>query len=141
MPDIGLTHVALAVTNLERSLAFYARYAAMEIIHRREGAAWISDRTRAFAIVLIEGDDVGAPLGPFSHLGVACATRQEVDRRCANARAEGCLRREPVQSDGPAGYWAFLDDPDGHTLELTYGQEVDRAVAGVDPARGGEGPQ
>ena len=81
--------------------------------------------------MLVEADDVGARLGPFSHLGIACASREEVDRLCAEARNEGCLRREPVQSDGPAGYWAFLDDPDGHTVELTYGQEVDRAVAGI----------
>jgi hypothetical protein len=24
----------------------------------------------------------------------------------------------------PVGYWAFLRDPDGHTLEISFGQEV-----------------
>jgi hypothetical protein len=26
------------------------------------------------------------------------------------------------------GYWAFLRDPDGHTLEIAYGQELGLAV-------------
>jgi hypothetical protein len=26
------------------------------------------------------------------------------------------------------GYWAFLSDPDGHTLEISHGQEVGFAV-------------
>jgi hypothetical protein len=26
------------------------------------------------------------------------------------------------------GYWAFLQDPDGHTLELSYGQEFGLTV-------------
>lgn len=128
MTDLGLTHIALTVSNIERSLDFYARYAGMQVVHRRSGVAWISDRTRPFAIVLIEREDVDPPLGPFSHLGVACVSREEVDRLCAKASAESCLRRAPTDSGPPVGYWAFLDDPDGHTLELTYGQDVDGAV-------------
>jgi len=26
------------------------------------------------------------------------------------------------------GYWVFVSDPDGHTLELAYGQEVTLTV-------------
>ena len=51
--DVGLTHVALEVTDLDRSIEFYARYAKMEVVHRRAQAtdpdleiAWLSDRTR-----------------------------------------------------------------------------------------------
>jgi hypothetical protein len=29
----------------------------------------------------------------------------------------------------PVGYWALLRDPDGHALELSYGQEVGLTVA------------
>ena len=36
MHDRGLTHIALPVTDLDRSLVFYATYARMEVIHRRE---------------------------------------------------------------------------------------------------------
>ena len=68
------------------------------------------------------------PLRPWAHLGVGCASREEVDRLCAEARAEGRLLTEPVDSGYPVGYWALLSDPDGHTLELSYGQEVGLTV-------------
>ena len=30
----------------------------------------------------------------------------------------------------PVGYWAFLRDPDGHTLEVSFGQQVGLTVSG-----------
>ena len=139
MPDVGLTHVALPVRNLEASLAFYAKYAHMEVVHRRKDessgteVAWISDRTRPFVIVLITAEEVTHPLRPFAHLGVGCATRDEVDQLCESASVEGALQLGPFDAGYPVGYWAFLRDPDGHTLEISYGQEVavalDRASA------------
>ncbi len=135
MPDIGFTHVALPIRDLDRSHAFYARYAGLRIVHRRTQAsdpsseiAWLSDGTRPFALVLAESATVERPLGPFAHLGVACRSREEVDRLCDVARREGVLRDEPWDSGGPAGYLASLRDPDGHTLELSFGQEVALAV-------------
>ena len=133
--DVGLTHVALEVTDLDRSIEFYASYAKMEVVHRRAQTtdpdleiAWLSDRTRPFVVVLMEASHVDRPLGSFAHLGVACSTRAELERQCAVAAAEGCLR-EPLRETGsPAGCLAMLSDPDGHTLELSHGQEIGIAV-------------
>jgi catechol 2,3-dioxygenase-like lactoylglutathione lyase family enzyme len=128
--DVGLTHVALPVHSLDAGIAFYAKYARMEVVHRRENVAWISDRTRPFVIVLIETEEeVAHPLRPVAHLGVGCGSRDEVDRLCEQAQADGCLIHGPRDYGPPVGYWAFLRDPDGHTLELSFGQEVALAVA------------
>jgi catechol 2,3-dioxygenase-like lactoylglutathione lyase family enzyme len=60
MVDRGLTHVALPVSNLNESIAFYATYARMQVVHRRTvpttgfEVAWMSDTTRPFVIVLSE---------------------------------------------------------------------------------------
>jgi catechol 2,3-dioxygenase-like lactoylglutathione lyase family enzyme len=130
MVDLGLTHIALPVADVERSIAFYAAYAAMEVIHRRVDEAagvnvvWLSDHTRPFAIVLIEQGSVQPLLTPLAHLGVGCKSREAVDVLCNLARQEGCLLQDPQDSGYPVGYWAFLRDPDGHTLELSYGQEI-----------------
>ena len=37
---------------------------------------------------------------------------------------EGILRKEPAQAGEPVGYYIFFADPDGNTLELSYGQKV-----------------
>ena len=136
MVDLGLTHVALPATDLDASIAFYAKYAGMSVVHRRSDpktgseVAWVSDRTRPFVIVLIQVSRVESPLVPFAHLGVACVSRGEVDRLCEEARAEGRLRMGPEDWGEPVGYWAFIADPDGHTLEVSFGQDVALAVEG-----------
>lgn len=130
MSDIGLTHVALPVRSLDASVEFYAKYANMHAVHRRRGVVWISDQTRPFALVLIETSSDIKPLLPIAHLGVGVASHAEVDRLCSLARASQCLIREPEDSGPPVGYWALIRDPDGHTLEVAYGQELGRTVAG-----------
>ena len=37
----------------------------------------------------------------------------------------------PFDSGPPVGYWAIIPDPDGHNLELSYGQEVGTTVSGA----------
>ena len=124
MSDIGLTHVALPVRSLDAAVSFYERYARMQVVHRRAEVVWHSDKTRPFVIVLIETPDVVHPLRPIAHLGVGCESRDEVERLCERARDEGCLVSGPTDYGPPVGYWAFLSDPDGHTLEVSFGQEV-----------------
>ena len=73
------------------------------------------------------------PLGPFGHLGVGCESRAEVDRLCAEARAEGRLRSGPTDTGYPVGYWAYIADPDGNNLEVSYGQDVGLTVERSQP--------
>ncbi len=130
MTDIGLTHIALPVSNIEQSIEFYSTYAGMLVVHRRidteTGVAvvWLTDSTRPFVIVLIQVSSVHPVLSPLAHLGVGCKSRESMDALCQKARQEGVLIEEPKDSGYPIGYWAFLRDPDGHTLELSYGQEI-----------------
>ena len=128
MTDVGLTHVALESSDLDASIAFYGAFGGMKVVHRRPQVVWLSDKTRAFAIVLIEVEKVEAPLRPFAHLGVACDSREEIDRLSEIARREDRLIQGPTDSGPPVGYWAFLRDPDGHTLEISYGQDVELTI-------------
>lgn len=133
MHDLGLTHVALTSTDLDASIAFWSRYARMQVVHRRSGVVWLSDKTRPFVIVLAEVPSVENPLLPFAHLGVGCPSRAEVDRLAALATDENCLVSGPLDYGPPVGYWAFIRDPDGHTLEVSFGQEVGLTVEGAEP--------
>jgi catechol 2,3-dioxygenase-like lactoylglutathione lyase family enzyme len=137
MSDVGFTHVALLATRIEESIDFYGRFAGMEVVHRREdpdgghAVVWLSDRTRPFVLVLLETARVDHRLSGFAHLGVGCASSAEVDRRCALARAENRKCLGPIDGGKPVGYFALVTDPDGHNLELSYGQEVGLTVTGA----------
>jgi catechol 2,3-dioxygenase-like lactoylglutathione lyase family enzyme len=132
--DLGLTHVALTVKDAAASVAFYGRYASMQVVHERADhttgrkVVWLSDKTRPFVIVLIEAEKVEFVLGGWAHLGVGCKSREEVDRLCAQARSEGRLVSAPHDSGYPVGYWGMIADPDGHNLEVAFGQEVGLTV-------------
>jgi catechol 2,3-dioxygenase-like lactoylglutathione lyase family enzyme len=133
--DLGLTHIALEVTNLSQSIAFYQKYAGLKVVHRRTDAetkievAWMSDLIRPFAIVLLQMPQINGKLLPQAHLGVALKNREEVDRLCQQASEEGILLSGPNDWGSPVGYWAYLQDPNGHTLELSFGQEIHLTLA------------
>jgi len=128
--DTGFSHVALQVSDVDQSIAFYTRWAGLEVVDRLEDpgsgakAARMRDPSRGdgFVVALVQHGEVSHRLGGMCHLGVGCADRAEVDRLSKEADAEGCLRHGPVDAGFPLGYWAFLADPDGHQLELSYGQ-------------------
>src|SRR4030095_5581703 len=130
MVDLGLTHVALPVSNPNDSITFYTQYARMQVVHRRTApatgveVAGLGDTTRPFVVVLSERSQFDHPLVPPAHLGVSCASREDVDRLCALARGQGRLINGPRDAGPPIGYVASLRDPDGHTLEVSFGQEV-----------------
>ena len=73
MIDIGLTHIALPVANVDRSIEFYATYAGMKVVHRRidreEGISVVllCDGTRPFVIVLLETNSVQPVLSPLAN--------------------------------------------------------------------------
>lgn len=133
--DLGLSHVALPVTDLDASLEFFRRFANLEVVHRREdhpghGVAWISDLTRPFVVVLIQSaqPEAAAQLGGWAHLGVGCVSQADVDRRLADAATAGHEVVGPIDDGPPVGYWGIIVGPDGHNLELAYGQQVGLAV-------------
>ncbi len=144
MSDIGLTHIALPAKNITESIAFYRKYAGMIVVHHRveesSEVVWLSDQTRPFVIVLIAVAQVETRLAPFAHLGVGCASREEVDRLSREARSEGILLDGPQDYGYPVGYWAFIRDPDGHTLEISFGQEVGLTVENSIPPKYSESP-
>ncbi len=148
MSDLGFTHVAIEVRSLDDSIAFYAKYAQMEVVDRRHDpaagttVAWISDLTRPFIIVLIEArsrtvlrarikDFMRRRIARFTHFGVGCESLAAIDKLVEQARREGILLRPPADAGPPVGYFAMIRDPDGNSLEVAFGQEVGLTLEGI----------
>ena len=133
------THIALAVKDLDASIAWYEAFTHLRLLARGEDDdgknAWLGDPSHAdspFILVLgqfYEGHDPFAPtphlpMGPFAHIGIEAASKEAVDEIAARAKAVGSLAFGPLQMPKQIGYVCFIKDPDGNTIEYSYDQGV-----------------
>ena len=135
----SLTHIALQVRDLDRTIAFYREYCGLEIVHDRTDRStrivWLAERGRErdFILVLMPGGRERKPAeDDYSHLGFALASRAAVDAIAQRAKAEGRLVWPPKDEPYPVGYYCGVMDPDGTMVEFSYGQPL-------GPGAGGEG--
>jgi catechol 2,3-dioxygenase-like lactoylglutathione lyase family enzyme len=126
-----LTHIALGVRSLDRTIAFYERYACLTIVHERvdhgSRVVWLGERREDPEFVLVLFEVAGEPPpGPktLQHLGFAVASRAEVDALAERARADGILGLEPLYAGPVVGYFCIVRDPDGNGVEFSHGQPI-----------------
>ena len=146
-----LTHVALWAADIERSIEFYRTYCELEIVHERtepDGGrvVWVGERKvrPRFVIVLIRRPTESSAPNSFAHFGFSCASRGDVATRAEKARAGGVLELEPRDAGPIVGYFCMLRDPDGNSVEFSFGQAIDtppsptraRRIKRRSPSRG-----
>ena len=138
---VSLSHLAIPVLDVDRSIAFYEKYLEMKVVRQRTNPrnVWMADGIRPFQLVLLEaepGDVEGGrpsdyhdaklahPIVASMHIGFTCSSNTQVKRIADMARAEGILQHGPLQEMWPGGYCAYLRDPSGHSVEISYNQEA-----------------
>jgi len=126
-----LTHLALHVRDFEACLEFYRDFCGLVVARQRgEGkkrVVWLAEdgKQDEFIFVLLPGGPGRDQAeGDFSHMGFACASRDEVDEVAARAKDAGCLVWPPIQEPYPVGYYCGLKDPDGNFVEFSFGQPL-----------------
>lgn len=138
-----MTHVALHVSDVMACAAFYQQYCALEIVHERrssdtgEPIYWMAEagRERQLIIVLLPGGRRrNQPTNDYSHLGFALGSREQVDGVAERARQAGRLIWEPREEPYPVGYYCGVRDPNGMTVEFSYGQPLGPGADAASPA-------
>ncbi|MDH3704991.1 MAG: VOC family protein [Acidimicrobiia bacterium] len=140
-PSPRLTHLALAVADLDATIDWYGEFTDLEVVHERRdtdgSVAWLGEPDRVehpFVLVVACLDEMPEP-GPsvhgFAHLGIELPARADVDAIAERGRVAGCLAWEPQDLGPPVGYLCALTDPDGNLVEFSFGQGIYDAVAGV----------
>lgn len=137
------THVAVPVSDLDRSIEFYTSLTPLVVVARHEDengrGAWLSNDKQVdtpFVLVLsqlipvvaqqfeIEPGQPVRTLGPFAHIGIELPHKEDVDAMAERARGMGVLAWEPRQMPEHIGYICAARDPDGNVIEFSWNQKV-----------------
>ena len=114
----GLNHLTIAVSNLERSLAFYTKLLGMTAHVRWDSGAYLNLADVWFCLSC----DTVAPSKDYSHIALDIA-EQDFELFARKLRAANVTEWKQNKSEGSSLY--FLD-PDGHKLEVHSGELQNR---------------
>lgn len=120
----GIGHVAIKVTDLDRSLDYYVNklgFAEMLRLHKEDGTVWlvylrITDDQYLEVFPGAENDR--APGWNANGLNHVCLTVDDIDRVLAEVAAAGLTLLLPLKTAVDGNRQAWLEDPDGNRLEL-----------------------
>lgn len=117
MTGIGLNHITLAVSDLERSVRFYVDGFDADLKARWESGAYLDIGGLWLCLALGQV----APRQDYTHIAFGCEP-EDFAARAARLRSLG-TEWQPNTSEGQSLY---ILDPDGHRLELHVGTLDDR---------------
>ena len=112
----GLDHVVFHVLDVERSRSFYMRLFGMEIDHERPGQVFLRCGEKR-VLALFEHQD-GAEIHGGSEVNHLALRLESGDF----ATVKAALEAEGIPFRGRRGdpECVYLEDPDGHRLQLIY---------------------
>jgi catechol 2,3-dioxygenase-like lactoylglutathione lyase family enzyme len=115
----GLNHVALAVKDPERSLAFYEQVFGVQAYVRGEGEIQVKGPGAHDILAFTREDAFLGREGAIRHLGFRLVDPDDIDTAVETAVAAGG-RLNRRGDFAPGCPFAFILDPDGIEIELWY---------------------
>jgi catechol 2,3-dioxygenase-like lactoylglutathione lyase family enzyme len=116
----GLTHLALAVRDLDRAAAFYQRVFGMVTVYRDAGFVQLqTPGTRDVIVFEAGGAAKAGTSGGIAHFGFRLADPADIDAAAQAVREAGGT----VKSQGefvPGEPYVFALDPEGYEIEIWY---------------------
>ncbi len=120
----SIGHVAIRVSDIDRSLAFYTGrlgFPEMLRLHRDDGALWLVYlRITDEQYLEIFPDAVGgrAPPEEANGLNHLCLTVDDIEAVIASLAERGVPLLRPLKRGADGNRQAWIEDPDGNRIEL-----------------------
>ena len=119
VPTYGLTHVALAVRDVARSLRFYREVFGAVTVYQQDGFAQAQTPGTRDVLVFEEKPGQAGKHGGVAHFGFRLQQPSDIARAVELVRAAG---GEVVEHGEfvPGEPYVFFKDPDGYLVEVWY---------------------
>ena len=115
----GLTHLALAVRDVQRSSRFYQQIFGAVEVYRGDGFAQLQTPGARDVLVLEEAPERAGKAGGIAHFGFRLLSPDDIDAaRRAVEQAGGTVR--DYGEFVPGEPYLFALDPDGYEVEIWY---------------------
>ena len=116
----GLTHIAVAVKDIEKTLKFYRHIFDMDVMYHKEKMIQLTTPGNHDILVFEENEnsEIGKS-GGIAHFGFRLkspAEIEEIHKRVQEAKAEIIDEGEFV----PGSPYVYFKDPDGYIIEVWY---------------------
>lgn len=115
----GLTHAALAVSDLDRSVAFYQAVFGSVVVYRDDGFAQLQTPGSRDVLVLELRPAEAGGAGGVLHLGFRLVDPGEIATAARLVEAAGGSLRGQGEFV-PGEPYLFCADPDGYEVEIWY---------------------
>jgi catechol 2,3-dioxygenase-like lactoylglutathione lyase family enzyme len=115
----GLTHVALAVRDVDRASAFYRSVFGPVEVYRQEGFVQLQTPGARDVIVLEQTSRRAGKSGGIAHFGFRLQNPKDIGAAaCAVKMAGGAVKDKGEFVPGEP--YLFATDPDGYEIEIWY---------------------
>lgn len=126
----GLTHVAVAVRDLDRTEAFYAAILGAQVVYRDAGFLQMQTPGTRDVLVFEKNAAMAGKAGGVLHFGFRLQKAADIDvARDVVTEAGGTIA--DTGDFIPGEPYLFATDPDGYTIEIWY--EIPTAVDPPQP--------
>ena len=116
----GLTHIALAVANLDSTRLFYEKVFDMQVMYVTESFIQMTTPGCSDIIVFEKKDPVHSQnTGGIAHFGFRLKSAKDITEMINTIVSAGGIIIEQGEFV-PGSPYAFFKDPDGYTVEIWY---------------------
>lgn len=135
----GLRHLALRVTDLPRSRAFYENLFGMRVVWQPDSDhLYLTSGSDNLALHQIPPAELGAYTSVrrqfMDHFGLIVETPQAVDRMFEWIQRSGVKIVQYPKRHRDGSYSFYLADPDGNTVQILY----EPTISGLEFVRNGD---